>query len=196
MKKKTIKKVNKYASIESKLDEIITRLGQIVVQTAKSPIESISQKISSNELVVTFPKLTAKEIIDSCNNAIDTGKLTYSGLNGWYKNESFFTQETCREGRRIISLELLHGGKSWNEINAMGKEMLNLAEVLYLIKEFPQYRELLKYQNTPCYIWTSSRDSDGKLVDVGGFDEEGVSVHSDTPDYRYDSIGVSFSRVL
>ena len=44
------------------------------------------------------------------------------------------------------------------------------------------------------YTWTRRRVSDGELVRVGLADAGGASVYADKPDYRYDFLGVSFSR--
>lgn len=46
------------------------------------------------------------------------------------------------------------------------------------------------------YTWTNSRDSDGGLVSVGGFDADGADVYRDGPGIRYDDLGVSFSSSL
>lgn len=150
--------------------------------------------INDDYFFVDFPEMTAKEIVESCDNKIESGKLLWN--IDWYQNEEFFTKEKTRQGRRLIYKELLHGGKSWNEINKLkgNNEMLNFAEVVYLLKEFSEYRELLKFKNMPCYTWTSSRASDGRIVSVGGFGEDGVNVDSDTPVDRDGAIGVSFSR--
>gem|GEM_PF-3719970 len=40
------------------------------------------------------------------------------------------------------------------------------------------------------------RDSDGKLVNVGNFDSDGVNVNRNTPDNSNDNLGVCFSRSL
>ncbi len=40
------------------------------------------------------------------------------------------------------------------------------------------------------------RDSDGKLVNVGKFDSDGVNVNSNRPDNSNDNLGVAFSRSL
>lgn len=189
MKKKPIKRVNQFAGIEKQLK----RIADILENYMTVPEGAIADKIVSaipgdNYFEVTFPVLTAKEIIEACDNKIDTGKLLWS--IDWYKNEDFFTKEACRPGSRYISKELLHLGKSWNEINTLKgeNEMLNFAEVVYLLKEYPEYREILKGYK---YTWTSSRASGGELVPVGGFDEEGVLVYHDAPDLVDDYLGVS-----
>jgi hypothetical protein len=46
----------------------------------------------------------------------------------------------------------------------------------------------------PDYTWTNRRDSDGKLVRVGGADAVGVYVNGSQPDFSNVSLGVSFSR--
>lgn len=51
-------------------------------------------------------------------------------------------------------------------------------------------KKLLEY----IYTWTSRRNSDGRLVYVGGAASDGASVYGDSPDDPHSSLGVSFSR--
>ena len=84
-----------------------------------------------------------------------------------------------------------------------GSQMLADLAITKLARELPveaMYRLILNDQarkDKPLpltYTWTASRTSGGGLVDVGGFDGTGASVHRDDPDIRYDNLGVSFSR--
>lgn len=142
-----------------------------------------------------FPSLTAQEILTACSNSVNGGKILYSDLTGWYEKESFFTTEKTREGKRTINLELLHKNKSWNECNGIaikeGMEMLNFAEVIYLLKVSAEFRKMLTGYN---WTWTSSRSSSGGLVNVGKFDSNGAGVFRDKPDYSDSDLGVCFSR--
>lgn len=151
---------------------------------------------SLKTITITFPELNAKDIVDECDNKVGEGKLVYGE---WYKDEDFYTKETTRPGTRVVNLELLHKGKSWNEIKNMGMEdnMLNFAEVVYLLRESIEFRTLLTYESDKdaWWTWTSSRASDGDLVGVGSFDSDGVRVDNRSPDFRYDYLGVSFSAV-
>lgn len=148
-----------------------------------------------NEIIVDFPELTAKQIVDACSNTVNGGKLLYNG--GWYENEAFYTTETTRPGKRIVSLDLKHVGKSWTEINNIisgSLQMLNFAEAVYLLKENEAFRKLLNYSNNVYYTWTSSRGSGGELVLVGGFDSRGAYVSDWKPRSSDSKLGVCFSR--
>lgn len=144
-------------------------------------------------LNVNFPSLTAKQIMKSCDNKIGDDKLLYNTdwyQDDWYQDEDFFTKEKTRKGKRVIELELQHNGETWNECNELG-EMLNFAEVLYLVKEYPEFRELLTGYK---WTWTSSRSSDGRLVYSGSFGPLGLLVLNGRPGYSYSRLGVCFSR--
>lgn len=148
-----------------------------------------------NEIIVDFPELTAKQIVDACSNTVYGGKLLYN--IAWYENEAFYTTETTHPGKRIISLDLKHAGKSWTEINKIiggSLQMLNFAEVVYLLKENETFRKLLNIKNDVFYTWTNSRSSGGGLVFVGSFDSFGASVDDWGPGRSDSEVGVCFSR--
>lgn len=137
---------------------------------------------AANTITVTFPSKTAKEIVEECDNKVGNGKLLYN--TEWYKDEDFFKKEKTRKGTKTINLELLHKGKTWDECKELvGEEnMLNFAEVVYLMREFPeQLKGVLKDWH---YTWTSSRDSDGGLVCAGYFDSGGANVSRRGPGTR------------
>lgn len=147
--------------------------------------------LTNDSILVDFADKTMKEIYEETGNKAGSGKLLYS--TDWYKDEDFFTTEKCRKGKHKISLRLEHKGKSWAECDSLKgyNEMLNPAEVTYLLAYVPEYRSVLKNWN---FTWTSGRDSDGGLVEVGGFGDGGALVSSRQPDSRYDRLGASFSR--
>lgn len=140
----------------------------------------------------TFPQKTAKEILG--DNKLPNGNPILWNIE-WYKNEDFFTKELPRKGSVTVNLELLHKGKSWDECTKIakdeGQEMLNFAEVVYLLKTNEQFWKLFEnYQ----YTWTSSRSSFGLLVNVGDADSNGVCGVLDGPRFSYSNLGVCFSR--
>lgn len=145
------------------------------------------------KIIVTFPKLTTKQIVEECDNKAHGGKLLYN--TEWYKNEDFYTKETCREGKREVDLEISRLGKTWNEYDEMTradedeKEMLNFAEIVYLLRESKEF-----FDNSHNWTWTSARSSDGILVRVGYADPDGVLVDHDCPRYSRARLGVRFSR--
>lgn len=104
-------------------------------------------------------------------------------------------------GKTKEEISKLLGGSSWEKyaqelselkINKISRH--TPAEFLYDILAYFQKNGERLYENM--YIWTSRRDSSGKLVYVGYFDSDGVSVNSDQPDYSYDDLGVAFSCSL
>lgn len=145
----------------------------------------------ANELLVDFPSMTAKEIFEQSKDSVDGGRLFYSV--DWYAQEDFYTKEKTRAGKRYVSKEVLHKGESWNEINektSPNTTMLSMAEVMYLLWKYPEFRPTL----AGSYIWTSSRASDGILVFVGDFGSLGANVDGWDPGNSDSNVGVCFSR--
>ena len=146
--------------------------------------------VKSDDGYITFPEKTAKEIVDECNNTIDGHNFLYD--TDWYKDADFFTKEKCRPRTVKIPTEISCVGKSWNECKG---DMPNFAEVIYMMRESKEYRELFRYGNKSgaWYTWTSSVDPSGKrFVDAGGFDDAGVSVDGHYPDSTWYEQGCSF----
>lgn len=144
------------------------------------------------KLKVKFPtkSLTAQEIMG--NNKINSGKLLYN--TDWYKNENFFTKEKTRKGTIKVDLEITQRNTTYSDIQKnlpKDNEILNFAEYLYIVKTYPEFRETLKGYN---YIFTSSLDSDGYRVRLGGFDAGGVGVDGYWDDGRGGNLGVAGAR--
>lgn len=193
MKKQTPKKKETVISvllrIENELKTLNSRpsASQMLTEAVKPSLEP-----KANEILVDFPAKTMKEIYEETGNKAGDGKLLYDV--SWYANEEFYTTEKCRAGKRIMSLELAHKGKSWNKCKGLlkdGDDMLSPAEVVYLLAYVPEYRDVLKGWN---YTWTSRRGSGGHLVCVGSADGGGAYVRSDSADASDDDLGLSFSR--
>ena len=135
---------------------------------------------------ITFPSLTAKQIVKKYNNKLGKGKLLYD--TDWYKNEDFYTKEKCIKGTREIIIDLTPTlGKTWDECKEMG-EMLNFAELLWCVIKIPNF---LKNE----YSWTSSRMSRGSFVYAGRFDDAGGDVYGYRPGYSSSNVGCAFSAV-
>lgn len=108
-----------------------------------SPFSSDGNKggetlIGKNQLKVTFPKMTLKEIFEASKGKTEKGSpLIWNFENSWVRSEPFFDTETTREGTSIIDLEIIGVGKNWDECKELaeksGKRMLNFAELVYLI---------------------------------------------------------------
>lgn len=204
-KKETTLKV--LQDIRKAQEETNLRLGQLIVQTAKSPLEAIKNvgQISSEEIQdlgftfkIYIPKIAMKEIFEKSNNKTSKGTPLFYD-NTWYKNESFYTTETSREGWYEISKELIpeSQSKTWDDQEKILKEKggirLNAAETLYILYAYEkQYG--VRLLDGWHYNWTSARSSDGYLVIVGAFDGGGVRVADDYPRDRYDFLGAWFAR--
>lgn len=138
---------------------------------------------NKNSITVTFPQKTAKEMVDECNNTIETGNLIWSS---WMLKENFYTKELPRKGKVTINLELLHKGKSWNECaNSVLGVMLSFPEVVYLVKTNAEVQELLKYN----WTWTTSLSAFSGVVGLGSFDEGGLFVGDNEPGLRLGNLG-------
>lgn len=141
---------------------------------------------------ITFPNLTAKEIIEACDNKLGNGKLLFSISR--YKDEDFYTTEKCRPMTVEIDSAVTHLGKTWNKCKALetlGIQMLNFAEMIYFIQEYCKANGTYPDSN---WSWTSSRSSRGVLVIVGYCDSDGVRVSDDDPALSGSYLGVRFSR--
>lgn len=167
--------------------------------TVNQPVgASLNAPIKPQTITVDFPALTAKEILKKVDNKAGDGKLLYAGFDGWYAKEDFYTKEKTRKGKRNVDLFFSMRDKSWNECHESSPDdMLNFAEVVYLLAFHPEFREVLRYGNDSgaWWTWTSSRDSGGGLVRVGGFDGRGADVRGHGPGYRSDGLGLVSSRV-
>lgn len=143
-------------------------------------------------LSVTFPPKTAKQLVEECKNKVENGKLLYN--TDWYKDELFYTTDKCRKGKRTVTLELQGLDKTWNECDTLvkeqGGEMLNFAEIVYLLREYPEVRKVLDWN----WTWTAVRNADGRLVCVGDADASGANVNGNGPRRAYGHLGVLFSR--
>ncbi len=95
---------------------------------------------------------------------------------------------------KIISSEWQKAAEKLSNLKINRLTRQNPAEVLYDIAIYFQNKGERILENR--YSWTSSRPSGGRLVGVGSFDSDGVSVGRWRPDYSLVSLGVAFSRSL
>jgi len=141
---------------------------------------------------ITFPSLTAKQIVKKYNNKLGKDNLLYD--IDWYENEDFYTKEKCRKGTQEIITDLtLTFGKTWDGCNKMTNgtpiKMLNFAELLWCVIKIPNF---LKNE----YSWTSSHTSSGGfLVFAGSFGDVGGGVVRNGPSYSSSNVGCAFSAV-
>src|SRR3989344_462312 len=153
-------------------------------------------RLTSKDLV---PDSTSKNYLEQTDVLIDhLKKQVFKGTKLPKQYEDAIAQWK-RERAKIEPLATSSTDTEWKR----GSQMLADLEITKLTRELPvevMYRFVLNDQarkNKPLpstYTWTASRDSDGYLVYVGPFDEEGAYVLRPSPDYRSGILGVSFSR--
>ncbi|MCL5795647.1 MAG: hypothetical protein M1338_04830 [Patescibacteria group bacterium] len=148
--------------------------------------------------------LTSKEVIP---NSTDKNYLGQTDAIVEYLNQIFpaglpeeYQQAVEEYQSQRIEIESLISS-DWQK----AAEQLELLEITKLTRQTPVeaiYDLLMYHQNNGerllenMYTWTKRRRSDGRLVDVGFFDADGVDVNNWRPDYSLDGLGVSFSRSL
>lgn len=187
-----MKKETQLSVLQEIRDLLKAQTPQVAPISAKAP--SFEEK--DGWVLMDFPQITAKELIEEYDNKTSVGTPILYEIN-WYKDEKFFTTEKTRPGKRWMQKEIGNKGKSWTECNKLAKEqryeLPSFAELLYFLVEYERITgtRLMSDWEFP---WTNSRASGGKLVYVGAFDGGGASVGSYRPVVRLDVIGSSFSR--
>lgn len=152
-------------------------------------------EVKDNAVTVTFPQLTAKEMIEKYDNKLGDNKILFNP-KGWYEKEAFYTLEKPRSGTFKISFELLHKGKSWNECKDLlkeGQSMPNFAECVHLLIHYNDFRNMLENYN---WMWTSSHSLERHVVLLGCFDSGGLNVDFVGPYYSHSNLGSCFSLQL
>lgn len=182
-----IRDILKYPLLQSSTDGTISKV------TGISLAAQILSKPDLNRVTITIPKgITGQMIYRDSDNKTSKGTPLLYNIN-WYKDEKFFTTEKTRGGTYTIDKEINHKGKTWQECKDIAEkandQFLNFAEWLYILWKHEKdtgERLFSKWE----YLWTSSRDSDGRLVNVGDFDDYGAHVDGHEPVSRRDDLGL------
>jgi len=123
----------------------------------------------------------------------------YSKEGGWYANaKQKFAQNDKVETRWIMLRKEPvpeSTSKNWTEQQALLSDVEitpNAAEVVWCVTTYKAIRNV--YLLPSVYVRTSSLDSDGDRVYVGGFDAKGLYVDFCWDDDRYGYISVSSAR--
>lgn len=159
----------------------------------------IAKSVNKNQLEVTFPKMTLKEIFDQSKGNTEKGNnLIWNFKNSWVRSEPFFETETTNEGKKLIDLEIIGTGKDWNECKEIadksGKRILNMAELIWLCwKHEDIMRPILNENNPVRWTWTSTKTVDADLGDAGGWGSDGLTVGWDVAGYSDSGLGLGFS---
>ncbi len=93
---------------------------------------------------------------------------------------------------RLIDTDWQEAAKQLSELKINQLTRPTPAEALYDLSTNFLINNDRHLQST--YTWTTRRRSDGKLVYVGNADSDGAYVNAYKPAYRFDDLGVSFSR--
>lgn len=181
-------------TVKETKEEIVSETNSaFIINLENKPVPDVS--IPANHYLIYFPAVTMKQIRISCDNKKSDGTPLLWSRKGWYEDEKFFTEETCREGWKLVPMNLMGKGLTWVEqekLLSQGTCRTNAAENLYLIHAIEKQtkKRMWEYE----YAWSSSRSSDGGLVGVGGFGAVGLDVCGFDPRGRDDGLGVSFFR--
>jgi hypothetical protein len=167
-----------------------------------------SEDFFQNQKPRTGWRLTSKDLISgstSKNYVEQTDLLATHLIEEVFKGTPVPTPykeaiaEWRRKKREIEPLAASSTEAEWQK----GSSMLADLSITKLTRELPievMYRLILNDQvnkDKPLpstYTWTAGRASDGHLVNVGGFDDDGAFVARDGPGLVDDYLGVSFSR--
>lgn len=121
----------------------------------------------------------------------------YSKTGGWYADQKFAHKDKTSFGWLMVKKTPVSDStsKTWNEqgklLSALEK-VPNAAEMCWFVTTYFEVRGARLFQGI--YVRTSSLDSDGDRVYVGGFDSGGLYVNGYWDDYRDDDIGLSAAR--
>ncbi len=124
----------------------------------------------------------------------------YSKKDGWYAEpkQVFSRNDKATLGWLIIRKDPVPGSlnKNWAEQAALLSDASTYVpiagEMTWFITTYFLVRGVRLFPNV--YVRTSSLDSDGGRVGVGGFDAEGLGVFSDWDGIRYSFLGLSSAR--
>jgi len=159
-----------------------------VRQTEERP-QSLITNIITNSMEIT---LQNKSLLDLRS---EFPECFYTKQDAWYDNEDFAKEKIT--GTWDVSLEPVRDSfnKTWDEQQRLLKKGDEVSPVAVLMAAMIKHKqETGKYAFNNCYVRTSSRDSGGRLVHVGSFDDAGASVAGGRPGSRFGLLGVSFSR--
>ncbi|MEK7578956.1 MAG: hypothetical protein AAB460_00255 [Patescibacteria group bacterium] len=121
----------------------------------------------------------------------------YSKTGGWYADQEFASKDKTSFGWLAIRKTPVPNStnRTWSEQEKLlsGVESVpNAAEMSWFITMYFEVRGIRLFANV--YVRTSSLDSGGDRVLVGGFGAKGLYVYSWDDYYRHSYIGVSSAR--
>ena len=182
-------------------EEVMTaRLGIVyspeqIVQLADTlPSEEVLRSLKDGGYIFMPQPPSEKSLLEI--RTIESG-LFFRKTGGWYEGQKFARNDKTGIGWLAVKKTLIDGStsKNWDEQNKLlpkTDRVPNAAEVSWLVTTFFKVRGIYLFPNV--YVRTSSLDSDGIRVGVGGFDAGGLSVSNYWDDFRYDYLGLASAR--
>lgn len=122
----------------------------------------------------------------------------YSRTGGWYVDHKFARDDKTSFGWLLIKKTPVQNStsKTWNEQGKLLpalKKVPNAAEMCWFITTYFEVRDVQLFEDI--YVRTSSLDSNGRHVSVGGFVSDGLRISDYWNDgFRSDNIGVASAR--
>lgn len=145
-----------------------------------------------NTITIDFPGLSLLEVRSQFN------KYFYTKENAWYEKEEF-AKEKIAPGKYEVDLEAVPESfsKTYQEQEQLLTSGCVIPPIAVLVYAMIQNRIINdKYAFSDTYVRTSSLDSDGSRVYVGGFDARCLVVSGDWGNRRDSDLGVASARKL
>lgn len=182
--------------------EEVTKARPGIVYTAKQ-IRALAKSLPSEE-VLKWCKENGYAVMPAPPTAMSTLDVReiqsahfYSKTGGWYADQKFAREDKTSFGWLLIKKTPVSNStsKTWNEQNKLLsalEKVPNAAEMCWFITTYFEVRGVRLFEGV--YVRTSSLDSDGFRVIVGGFGSDGLGVDGYWVDDRGDDIGLSAAR--
>ncbi len=173
---------------------IVYTAEQITALAESLPSEDVLKWCKENGYAVMPAPPTAMSTLDV--REIQSAHF-YSKTGGWYADQKFAREDKTSFGWLLIKKTPVSNStsKTWNEQNKLLsalEKVPNAAEMCWFITTYFEVRGVRLFEGV--YVRTSSLDSDGSRVSVGGFDSGGLCVDGCWDDDRDDDLGLSAAR--
>jgi hypothetical protein len=173
---------------------IVYTVEQIAALAESLPSENVLKWCKENGYAVMPAPPTAMSTLDV--REIQSAHF-YSKAGGWYADKKFAREDKTSFGWLAIKKTPVSNStsKNWNEQNKLLsalEKVPNAAEMSWFITTYFEVRGVRLFEGV--YVRTSSLNSVGGRVCVGGFDSDGLRVRDCWVDHRGDDIGLSAAR--
>lgn len=188
------------------MPEEVTKARPSIVYTVEQ-ITALAESLSSED-VLTWCKANGYAVMPAPPTAMSTLDVREiqsahfsSKTGGWYADQKFARKDKTSFGWLLIKKTPVSNStsKNWNEQNKLLsalEEVPNVAEMSWFITTYFEVRSVRLFFDSyeGIYVRTSSLDSDGRRVVVGGFDSRGLRVNRYWADGRIGNLGLSAAR--